>query len=304
MISIIIPVYNTEKYLARCINSVLCQKHTDWELLLIDDGSTDNSLAICNNFKEKDSRIRVFHQKNKGVSAARNLGIRNSNGDRIVFIDSDDYVTDQYLSDFSFNQDISLQGYYDERGRIRQYKDCIVYKDVGGEFFHQHHIYGPVCKMFKRDIISKNDLYFDPELSYGEDFLFLVRYLFFCKSMHSSSNCNYYYDYSNNTSLSKRRKSYHQAYNMFYKHITAMEILLANSRYFKGIMQMHVWNLYGIFMNSYKMSLNNMKKVVFFDYLRYKYLNIIDRFMLKWSFTYNLHSHIMYQLRKRGIIKS
>ena len=91
-ISVIIPVYNTEQYLSRCLDSILSQSFDDFELLLIDDGSTDSSGAICDSYAEKDSRVRVFHKENGGVSSARNLGLDNAKGEWIYFVDSDDEV--------------------------------------------------------------------------------------------------------------------------------------------------------------------------------------------------------------------
>jgi len=98
MFSIIVPVYNCEKYITKCIESVLMQNFCDWELILVDDGSTDNSALICDEFKKVDSRIKVFHQKNFGASAARNLGINNALHKYIIFLDSDDYwLCDDFL---------------------------------------------------------------------------------------------------------------------------------------------------------------------------------------------------------------
>ena len=90
MVSCIIPVYNTEKYLPRCIESVLAQTFVDWETLLIDDGSTDASGSICDEYAAKDERIRVFHKENGGISSARNLGLNYAQGEWIFFVDSDD----------------------------------------------------------------------------------------------------------------------------------------------------------------------------------------------------------------------
>lgn len=91
-ISIIVPVYNTEKYLSACLDSILTQSFTDFELLLVDDGSTDKSGEICDEYAQKDSRIRVFHKENGGVSSARNLGIEEAVGDYLHFVDADDIV--------------------------------------------------------------------------------------------------------------------------------------------------------------------------------------------------------------------
>ena len=95
-ISIIVPVYNTEKYLHRCIDSILAQTFTDFELILVDDGSSDNSPKICDEYAEKDKRVRVIHQENGGVSRARNIGIDNSCGTYLMFCDSDDYVDKRF----------------------------------------------------------------------------------------------------------------------------------------------------------------------------------------------------------------
>ena len=91
-ISIIIPVYKAEKYINRCVDSILAQTFTDWELLLINDGSPDNSSSICDLYAARDSRIKVFHKENGGVSSARNLGLEKATGEWITFVDSDDWI--------------------------------------------------------------------------------------------------------------------------------------------------------------------------------------------------------------------
>ena len=98
-VSVIVPVYNTEKYLPRCIESILAQTFTDFELILVNDGSTDKSGKICDEYAKKDSRIVVIHKENGGVSSARNKGIEISQGELISFIDADDWITPLYLSD-------------------------------------------------------------------------------------------------------------------------------------------------------------------------------------------------------------
>lgn len=97
MLSIIVPIYNVEKYLCKCIDSVIAQTYQEWELLLIDDGSTDNSGNICDEYAKKDSRIRTFHNKNRGASAARNTGLDASIGEWIYFLDGDDYISDDCI---------------------------------------------------------------------------------------------------------------------------------------------------------------------------------------------------------------
>ncbi|MCH5320896.1 MAG: glycosyltransferase, partial [Eubacterium sp.] len=91
-VSIIVPVYNVEKYLNRCVESIVKQTYTNLEIILVDDGSPDNCPAMCDAWAERDSRIKVIHKENGGVSSARNIGIDNADGDYISFVDSDDYV--------------------------------------------------------------------------------------------------------------------------------------------------------------------------------------------------------------------
>ena len=97
MISVIIPVYNTAGYLKRCIDSVLGSSYEDWELILVDDGSTDHSLFICKQYCKADCRVKYFRQEHRGVSAARNRGATESQGIWIVFVDSDDYISPDFL---------------------------------------------------------------------------------------------------------------------------------------------------------------------------------------------------------------
>ena len=123
-ISIIVPVYNVEKYLKRCINSILNQTFKNFELILVNDGSTDNSLNICKNYKEKDGRIQLISQTNKGLSAARNTGLKYAKGKYVCFVDSDDFIEKEYLSLLlsnieKYNSDIAMCEYYltNEEGR-------------------------------------------------------------------------------------------------------------------------------------------------------------------------------------------
>lgn len=116
-ISVIVPVYNTEKYLRRCIDSILNQTYEALEVILVDDGSTDGSGAVCDEYAEKDARVRAIHQKNGGISAARNAGIDAASGQYIAFIDSDDYVTGDMLAELlricrEENADAAIGGYY------------------------------------------------------------------------------------------------------------------------------------------------------------------------------------------------
>lgn len=97
IISVIIPVYNAERFVGKCIESVKAQSYTDWQLILVDDGSKDRSLEVCQHYADQDSRILVIHQENAGPGIARNMGIASAKGDYVVFIDSDDYIEPEYF---------------------------------------------------------------------------------------------------------------------------------------------------------------------------------------------------------------
>lgn len=181
-ISVIVPVYNTEKYLHRCIDSILAQTFTDFELLLIDDGSKDNSGKICDEYAAKDSRVRVFHKANGGVSSARNLGLDNAQGEWITFVDSDDWVEkDAYISiKKNDDKDVIINSflmYYE--GNFYKEGDlslCISSKKQKNEFLTKYLHTGlltTVCsKIYKKDIIR--DVHFDKDVIVGEDTLFFL----------------------------------------------------------------------------------------------------------------------------------
>lgn len=97
LISVIVPIYNTGKYLVECVESLRKQTYSNIEIILVDDGSTDASIEICDEFAEKDSRIRVFHKKNEGSAIAKNFGIQQSRGEYIILVDSDDIVSDRMI---------------------------------------------------------------------------------------------------------------------------------------------------------------------------------------------------------------
>ena len=144
-VSVIIPVYNTDKYLRECIESVISQTLQDIEILLINDGSTDNSGEICDEYAKKDLRIKVFHQTNLGVSAARNNGIDNAEGEYLYFLDSDDMIGENFL-EFAYNvakaNDSDLTVCDDRNYLFRQRKDLIVTATYGtfvkNEFLKLH----------------------------------------------------------------------------------------------------------------------------------------------------------------------
>lgn len=206
IISVIVPVYKAEKYLHRCVDSILAQSYTDFELLLIDDGSPDNSGAICDEYAAKDSRVRVFHKKNGGVSSARNLGLDNARGEYVTFCDSDDYVGEDWLVVYSEAikeiLDFAIQGIYYinnkgdlETKKLVPCKGCNLNdkRNLIVQLMSQG-VYGyPVTKLFRRQIIEENHISFDINSTFREDEQFLSKYLEYVTSFSCIDRENYYY---------------------------------------------------------------------------------------------------------------
>lgn len=214
-ISVIVPVYNVEKYLSECIESILKQSYTDFELLLIDDGSSDSSGMICEQYASLDNRIIVVHQENAGVSVARNKGLSMATGKYITFIDSDDWVKEAYLSDFFlYLSDFSIQGITLWYSKNDQYiekifsESCLVYFSDLSRLIVKAELNsilkGPCAKLFTRSFIIDNLIQFDTNISYGEDHLFILQYIKCCCSMSVVNKTNYIYTHREITSLTNR----------------------------------------------------------------------------------------------------
>ena len=199
-ISVIVPVFNAEKTLQRCIDSILAQSFTDFELILIDDGSIDNSGKICDEYAQKDSRIVSVHQENGGVSSARNKGLDIARGEWITFVDSDDYISD-FLCNFNFNSDLYLSK-IEYFGEIRNTFECefvqitskndIVYWLLLN--YNKPHITAPWGKILYKKHLTVGNIRFNDEMKYGEDTDFILRYLIYCSTIIFDSNSCYYYN--------------------------------------------------------------------------------------------------------------
>ena len=183
-ISVIIPIYNIKNYLVNCINSVLEQTFKNIEVILIDDGSSDGSEMLCDKFALDDSRVRVIHKNNTGVSDSRNIGISLAKGDYICFIDGDDFIEKDY-----FKKAVSLLNEYNPKILINTYRLYYAVNNIRdpfkkgktkllckneflkGIFIGEYFNWSPVCKFFHSSIISQ--LQFNKEYCYGEDLLFI-----------------------------------------------------------------------------------------------------------------------------------
>lgn len=213
-LSIIVPVYNADKYLESCINSILCNDSRDFEIILIDDGSKDQSAEICDKYKEK-LQVQVVHQRNSGVSSARNVGIELAQGEYITFVDSDDYVSSDYISTILKSIQTSKDIYFfgskslnnDHIESVRQWlfdlDNCIT-KEKAYDIVLKGNSNEPWDKIYKRSIVYRHEIRFDENVSLGEDIIFTLNYLKWIKNVGIIKKDIYYYRILN-SGLSKKQ---------------------------------------------------------------------------------------------------
>ncbi|WP_433863468.1 glycosyltransferase family 2 protein [Sphingobacterium thalpophilum] len=209
-ISVIIPIYNAEKTIERCVKSILKQTVDDYEVILVNDGSKDNSLNLCEHFAQYDNRIRVISQLNSGPSKTRNVGIDNSLGDYLCFVDADDWLEEDYLSVF-------LENLKDDRTLLIQdiFRDTIDSNQRVVESRHNsNYIQGmvdvidanrliidynllrfgyPFGKFYKASIVKEKDIRFNPGIHFSEDLIFLLEYLKYQDGVFFISKPSYHY---------------------------------------------------------------------------------------------------------------
>ncbi|MGN1168172.1 MAG: glycosyltransferase family 2 protein [Lachnospiraceae bacterium] len=241
-VSIIVPVYNAESTISRCIDSILTQEYTDFELILVDDGSQDSSGAICDQYASYDSRVRVIHKANSGVSDSRNMALDQARGIYIQFLDSDDWITPNATQLFvdtatHFHCDLVISDFYRVVGERVSVKgdiedDCIMTQ----EEFASHMVENPADfyygvlwnKLYRRDIIKNHQLRMDTSISWCEDFMFNLEYLRYAETIYALQVPIYYYvktkgslaSQGMNISKTIRMKlMVFEYYNNFYKHV-------------------------------------------------------------------------------------
>lgn len=264
LISIIIPIFNSQRTLNRCVSSVINQTYTNWELFLIDDGSEDNSWEMCQTYADMDSRIHAFTKENGGVSSARNAGLKRIHGKYLTFIDSDDYVKDHFLDDmiacFKDKRIDLVSSYADIITGSTSRPETYVAAHIGDDNFEEMFIYNdmhwhtsPWGKLYKTDIIKNNNLSFCEGMHIGEDALFLFTYMLLCDKIFITNITDYCYFAYNAGSLTKRINSIesellsYRNINLIVdrliteKHINS-DIALNNLRWLKNSYQKRVLN--------------------------------------------------------------
>lgn len=211
-ISVVIPVYNAENYIRKCLDSVIYQTYTDWEVIAIDDGSKDSSYNILIEYANKDSRIKVVKQKNSGAGSARNKGILNATGKYIVFLDSDDYINESYFQEI---YDIASQNHSDVifvdvlqekvNGELIKYERMSKYKGKSKDTIIRHQMtgklpWGGVRKAVKASIIKTNNIMYSDDIV-GEEALFSFQVINNSEVIDFISNPHYHYiNYPNSQS--------------------------------------------------------------------------------------------------------
>lgn len=242
MVSVIVPVYNAEQTLRRCVSSILDQQYTDLELLLVNDGSTDASGEICDEFAARDARVTVLHQKNAGVSTARNHALEQAQGTYLQFLDSDDWITpdatrslvraaeahrcDLVIADFYrvVGERLSRKGDIDEDGLLTREEYAAYMMENPADFY-----YGVLWnKLYRRELVERYHLRMDPEISWCEDFLFNLEYIRRAERFYALSVPIYYYVKtkgslaSQSLSISrtvKMKLMIFESYHQFYKDV-------------------------------------------------------------------------------------
>ncbi|MDE6654885.1 MAG: glycosyltransferase, partial [Muribaculaceae bacterium] len=205
MISIIVPVYNVEEFLPRCVESVIAQSYPDWELILVDDGSLDGSPEICDSYADKDSRIKVIHKSNGGVSEARNVGIRAATGEWICFIDSDDYVAPRYLEAMlskSGDADIVISG-WEYAGLRKSFPEMDVYRLDFLKIMEQKAFINICGKLIRHNSIARAAALFETDVKWAEDSIFFLKVLLSCDKVRLISDVNYFYEYREGSAVSR-----------------------------------------------------------------------------------------------------
>ena len=246
MVSIIVPIYNAEQYLRRCVDSILNQEYTDFELLLVNDGSTDASGDICEEYGDRDPRVIVIQKENTGVSDSRNRALDRARGKYLQFLDSDDWITpdatrlfvraaeeygcDMVISDFYrvVGERLSTKGDIEEEGVLTREEFAAHMMENPADFY-----YGVLWnKLYRRDIVEEHNLRMDTDINWCEDFMFNLEYIRYAKVFYALHAPIYYYVKrkgslaSQGINISKTVKmklNVFEYYNNFYKHVLEEE---------------------------------------------------------------------------------
>lgn len=218
-VSIIVPAHNAEKDIKRCLNSIINQTYKNIEIIVINDGSKDNTQKIVESFKNKYNNIILINQENRGVSQSRNIGIDRSTGDYIMFVDSDDFIENTMVALLLNNKDNDLvisnyRRYYNKNKIINNISieekeyDIDAFLQNFWKLYNAYIINSPCFRIYKRKIIDSNKIRFNPKYELGEDLIFNLDYFNYCKKIYVTKHYLYNYTYTGNSLTNKYRKNY------------------------------------------------------------------------------------------------
>lgn len=236
LVSIIIPIYNSEMYLRRTLNSIINQTYKNLEIILINDGSTDKTIEICEEYRKNDNRVLLFNNSNHGPSFSRNFGIKKANGEYSVFVDADDYIDIDFVEKMLKSAEngkndlvlcnMVLEYYHNDKKIGQKNLMNIDSSKLSHNYFEDlRYIYelteGPVVKLLKTDILKTNNIFFPENLSFSEDRLLMIQYSNYVSKYDYINYPLYHYCFRQEFSLSKSRtaKSFDDAVYMLEKEI-------------------------------------------------------------------------------------
>ncbi len=263
-VSVIVPAYNAEKYLGRCLDSILAQEQKDFEVIVINDGSTDGTAQVCDEYAAKDSRIKAFHKENGGASSARNAGLEKAQGKWITFIDSDDRIEGLFFPKVLDDQfDVYMQDlvFFGEDGPAEHLAAQIVSPEKISGFLqdcsHWDLFRSICCKFIKNDIVNQYHIRFDPSQRMAEDTLFYMDYFCHCRQINVLNSGQYVYYRPDKTWQVKYR-------------ITLPEVL----------------SFFQVFLNQYDRLSLNLPRLVDFEYSFFSsFLDEKDKEKNAWRFS-------------------
>ena len=297
-VSIVVPIYNSEKELPRCIDSILNQTFSDFELILINDGSKDGSLNILKEYEQKDKRVTVIDNENNGVSETRNIGIRRSSGDYIAFVDSDDYIESDMVEALvesveQQNADLVICGLHIDilKGQevktstqTFEYNVSLDKRDIALNVLGRlngTYINSPINKLYKKSILIDNNIYMDNTIDLGEDLLFNIEYLRYCNRVVFKEKCLYHYCVKSEDSLTTKYREnklelMKRMYDVIRKYM--LESKVTEDELYK-LDNLFIKFIYSVFLDLHNSSCKYSfkEKLQFIKIAIKKYRNIIDR---------------------------
>lgn len=298
VISILMPVYNSEKYLKESIESIINQTFTQWELIIINDGSTDNSKMICDNLVKVDDRIKVIDKKNTGVSDTRNMSINNASGKYIGFVDSDDVIeTDMFEILINkiekYNSDLVVCGIVEDKiidekivsNTNNKYypKECVSIEEMKYlimEYMNSNLLNSLCNKLYKKEIIDKHNITFNSKVENGEDFIFNLEYMEHIKNLVFCEEQLYHYSRRENESITHKyvEDMYFKGlkiHDILEKFLVAMNFNTEENK--KTLCKNHLIGVFSAILNlfhsqcpmTFKQKKEYIRKIIERDYVKY-----------------------------------